>query len=217
MMDGVQPLARRLGMDSAARITLDCVRKNGRREPIQLTQHSLPLAREAAKLLLQAGNGLYTEVDISTEDGHIETIHNTVIPSPAETPEVLLVEDNAGDALLLGQALEECRIPVHLHIARDGEQALQILTEPGLELDLIILDLNIPRISGHTVLSLYHPKKTPVVVFTASENQADMDRAFSLGADAYVHKPMDLDLYKTTVCSMIQKWTPREESSAPVS
>jgi two-component system, chemotaxis family, response regulator Rcp1 len=194
-------------MDNAVAITLDCVRKNGRRESTQLTQLTLPVAREAAKWVLQAGNGLYTEVDICTEDGHIETIHNTVTPAPAGTPEVLLVEDNAGDALLLGQALEECQIPVHLHIARDGEQALQILTEPDLKLDLIILDLNIPRISGHTVLSLYQPKKTPVVVFTASENQSDMDRAFSLGADEFVHKPMDLDVYKTTVCSMVQKWT----------
>jgi two-component system, chemotaxis family, response regulator Rcp1 len=200
-------------MDNAVPITLACIRKNGRRESTQLTQHTLPVARAVAKFVLEAGNGLYTEVDISTGDGHVETIHNTVIPAPAGTPEVLLVEDNAGDALLLGQALEECRISVHLHIARDGEQALQILTEPGVKLDLIILDLNIPRISGHTVLSLYQPKKTPVVVFTASENKADMDRAFSLGADEFVHKPMDLDLYKTTVCSMIQKWTPREENT----
>lgn len=198
-------------MDNPVAITLDCVRKNGRRESTHLTHLTLPVAREAAKWILQAGNGLYTEVDICTEDGPIETIYNTVVPAPAGTPEVLLVEDNAGDALLLGQALEECQIPVHLHIARDGEQALQILTEPGLKLDLIILDLNIPRISGHTVLSLYQPKRTPVVVFTASESKADMDRAFSLGADEYVYKPMDLDLYKTTVCSMIQKWTPRED------
>lgn len=200
-------------MDKPVAITLGCVRKNGRREAARLTQLTLSVAREAAKWVLEAGNGLYTQVDICTEDGHIETIYNTVIPAPAETPEVLLVEDNAGDALLLGQALEECQIPVRLHIARDGEQALQILTEPGLKLDLIILDLNIPRISGHTVLSLYQPKNTPVVVFTASESKADMDRAFSLGADEYVHKPMDLDLYKTTVCSMVQKWTPREEST----
>jgi CheY-like chemotaxis protein len=203
-------------MDNVLAITLNCVRKNGRRETTQLTHHTLPSAREVAKWVLEAGNGLYTDIDICTEDGHIESIHNTVIPAPAGTPEVLLVEDNAGDALLMGQALEECRIPVHLHIARDGAQALQMLGEPDFKLDLIILDLNIPKISGHTVLSLHHPKTTPIVVFTASESEADVNRAVSLGANEVVHKPMDLDEYKTTVCGMIQKWAPRAETGAPL-
>jgi CheY-like chemotaxis protein len=74
--------------------------------------------------------------------------------------EALLVEDNAGDALLVGQALAECPIPVHLHIARDGEQALQILGDPEFKPDLIILDLNIPKISGYAVLALCPVKKT---------------------------------------------------------
>jgi chemotaxis family two-component system response regulator Rcp1 len=195
-------------MDHMPAITLYCVRENGRRETTKLSQHTLPLAREVAKGVLLIGNGLYTEIDICTEDGHIETIHNTVVPAPVETHEVLLVEDNAGDVLLMGQALAESQIPVHLHVARDGEQALQILDEPDFKPDLIILDLNIPKVSGHTVLSLYHPKKTPVVVITASENEADMDRAFSLGAKEFIHKPMDLDDYKTSVCGMIQKWIP---------
>jgi two-component system, chemotaxis family, response regulator Rcp1 len=168
--------------------------------------------------VLQAGNGLYTRVHVCTEDGHIETIdNNTELVASLGAPDVLLVEDNAGEAQLIGQALEEGQVRVHLHIARDGEQALKILSELDFKLDLIILDLNIPRISGHTALSLYYPKNTPVVVFTASENEADIERAFSLGADEFVHKPMDLDVYKTTVCSMIQKWAPREESNAPVS
>jgi CheY-like chemotaxis protein len=121
--------------------------------------------------------------------------------------EVLLVEDNAGDALLVGQALAECPTPVHLHIARDGEQALQILEQAYFKPDLIILDLNIPKMSGYTVLAL-NPmkKKTPVVVFTASENDADLSRALALGAKDFVHKPMDLDEYKTAVSRMILKW-----------
>ena len=204
-------------MDNKPTIHLHCSRKNGRLETTTLTHHTLPLARELAKRVLQAGDGLYTKVDICTEYGYIETIDNhTVMVAAEETPEVLLVEDNAGDALVIGQALAESRIPVHLHLARDGEQALQILGESDFKPDLIILDLNIPKVSGHSVLSLYRPKKTPVVVFTASENEADIERAFSLGADEFVHKPMDLDVYKTAVCSMIQKWAPREESGTPV-
>jgi chemotaxis family two-component system response regulator Rcp1 len=121
--------------------------------------------------------------------------------------EVLLIEDNAGDALLVGQALAEAAALVHLHVARDGEQALQILGQPDFKPDLIILDLNIPKISGYTVLSLYHPKKkVPIVVFTASENEADVGRAFSLGAKDFVHKPTDLDEYKVAVTGMVRKW-----------
>ena len=201
----------------APTITLHCVLKNGRRETTKLTHHTLPVAREVAKWVLQAGNGLYTEVDVCTEDGQTETIRSTVIPAPlSPTPEVLLVEDGAGDSLLIGQALAECQISVHLHIARDGEQALQILRDPDFRPDLIILDLNIPKMSGYTVLSMYRPKKTAVVVFTASENEADVDRALSLGAKEYVHKPLDLDEYKTAVCGMIRKWVPREETDPDI-
>ncbi len=129
-------------------------------------------------------------------------------------PEVLLVEDNAGDALLVGQALKEGRIPVNLHIARDGEQALQIMQEPHFNPDLIILDLNLPKVSGFGVLALKPAKKAPVVVFTASENERGVDRALSLGANGCVHKPMDLDAYKTTVCGLVERWIPGRTGGA---
>jgi DNA-binding response OmpR family regulator len=160
-------------------------------------------AREVAQRILRLGSGLYKEIDICTEDGPIETVH------PAETPsEVLLIEDNAGDALLVGQALGESNAAIHLNIARDGEQAMQILGEPDYKPDLIILDLNIPKLSGYAVLASYPLRKTtPVVVFSASENEADIDRAFSLGAREFIHKPMDLDEYKSAVSGVVQKWT----------
>ena len=133
-------------------------------------------------------------------------------------PEVLLVEDNAGDALLVGQALAECPTPIHLHVARDGEPTLQIMERPYFKPDLIILDLNIPNISGYTVLALYpSKKKRPVVVFSASENDADVSRAFSLGAKEFVHKPMDLDEYRNAVCGMVQKWVLPEERGTSIS
>jgi chemotaxis family two-component system response regulator Rcp1 len=197
-------------------ITLHCIRKNGRHDTTTLTHHTLPLAREVSKWLLHAGNGLYTTIDICTEEGYIETLQNTVIPAPVATPEVLLVEDNAGDAFLVGQALAECQIPVHLHIARDGEQAMHILGDSDFKPDLVILDLNIPTVSGFTVLASYPMKQSPVVVFTASENQADANRAIKLGAFECIHKPMDLNEYKTAVCEMVQKWAAPKEND-PVS
>jgi CheY-like chemotaxis protein len=128
--------------------------------------------------------------------------------------EVLLVEDNAGDALLVGQALAQSPMPVHLRVARDGEQALQMLRESDLKPDLVILDLNIPKISGYGVLASYQLEQTPVIVFTASQNELDRDRAFSLGASGFIRKPMDLDEYKDAVCSMVQKWVPHGDDDA---
>ena len=120
--------------------------------------------------------------------------------------QVLLVEDNAGDALLVGQAVKDCPIAVKLTIAHDGEQALSMLAELGFEPDLIILDLNIPKIPGHVLLQRYDAKKTPIVVFSAYWNDVDLDRAFALGVREYVQKPTDLEAFKTAVCGMIQKW-----------
>jgi CheY-like chemotaxis protein len=120
--------------------------------------------------------------------------------------EVLLVEDNAGDALLIRQALAESPISVRLHVARDGEQALQIMGESDFKPDLIILDLSLPKLSGYSVLASCL-EKTPVVVFTASLNDTDEGRAMSLGAREFVRKPIELQAYKTAVCRIVRKWT----------
>jgi CheY-like chemotaxis protein len=120
--------------------------------------------------------------------------------------QVLLVEDNAGDAVLVGQALGDCPIQINLTIASDGEQALAILSEPDFKPALIILDLNIPKLPGHILLQRYDARKTPIVVFSAYWNDVDLDRAFALGVREYVHKPMDLDAFKQAVCHMVQKW-----------
>jgi two-component system, chemotaxis family, response regulator Rcp1 len=190
-------------MDKEPALTLHCVRKNGRRERTKLSLATLSEAREVAQRILRLGGGVYDEVEICTENGTIETVQNQ-----DHAPEVLLIEDNAGDALLVGQAIGECSIPVHLHVARDGEQALQILGEPDYKPDLIILDLSIPKLSGYAVLASYPARKTtPVVVFSASQNESDVNRAYTLGAREFVHKPMDLDDYKTVVTGMVQKWT----------
>jgi chemotaxis family two-component system response regulator Rcp1 len=193
-------------VDKEPTLTLHCVRKNGRRERTKLSLATLSEAREVAQRILRLGGGLYDEVDICTENGAIETVQNQDQNSAAA--EVLLIEDNAGDALLVGQALGDSAASVHLNIARDGEQALQILMEPDYNPDLIILDLNIPKLSGYGVLASYPRRKTtPVVVFSASQNEADVDRAYSLGARDFVRKPLDLDDYKSAVSGMVQKWT----------
>jgi CheY-like chemotaxis protein len=189
---------------------LQCTRKNGRRENTSLGHHTLSEAQELAKRVLRDGVGLYREVDICDEYGTLETVQNPA--APANPSEVLLVEDNAGDALLVRQALSECPEPVHLRIARDGEQALQMLQEPDFVPDLIILDLNVPKISGYGVLESHLPWKTSVVVFSASRNEADVGRALLLGAKDFVPKPLDIDDYKTAVAGMIHKWTAHDSA-----
>jgi chemotaxis family two-component system response regulator Rcp1 len=193
-------------VDKEPSLTLHCIRKNGRRERTKLSLATLSEAREVAQRILRLGGGLYDEVDICTEHGPIETVPNS--DGAGKPSEVLLVEDNAGDALLVGQALANQSASVHLNIARDGEQALQILMDPDYQPDLVLLDLNIPKLSGYAVLASYTRRKTtPVVVFTASQNEEDVDRAYSLGARDFITKPMDLDEYKSAVSGVVHKWT----------
>jgi CheY-like chemotaxis protein len=120
--------------------------------------------------------------------------------------EVLLVEDNAGDALLIAQILADSAIPVKLHHARDGIEALLMLANSVLKPDLVILDLNVPNLSGCAVLERYHPKDVPVVVFSSSWNEADRTRSLELGAQEFVRKPMHLEAFKDAVCGMVEKW-----------
>src|SRR5215469_13173683 len=109
--------------------------------------------------------------------------------------EVLLVEDNAGDALLVQQIAAECAVPVRIHIALDGQQALEMLSASYLKLDLIILDLNIPKITGLVFLERYRGREVPIVVFSSSENPVEIDRALVLGAREFVRKPMDFESF----------------------
>jgi CheY-like chemotaxis protein len=121
--------------------------------------------------------------------------------------EVLFVEDSPGDALLTGHILAEAMLPVKLTIARDGVQALTMLANRSFEPVFVILDLNLPNLSGFEVLERNPRKEIPIVIFSASLNQADMDRALGLGAAAYTHKPMDLQAYRDAVLAMIDLWT----------
>src|SRR5205085_11140268 len=92
----------------------------------------------------------------------------------------------------------------------DGIQALMMLSNPSFRPSMIILDLSLPVISGHTVLEKNPQKNVPVVVFSASWSDVDVDRAFALGASEYIQKPMDIADYKEAVLRMIQKWAIRQ-------
>ena len=118
--------------------------------------------------------------------------------------ELLVVDDNAADAFLLYYALEDCLRPIRLHHAKDDEIAVQMLSEK--QFDLVILDLNMPGLSGYDVLKQCDPKRVPVVMFSVSSNEADAKRAVDLGAREFVHKPVGLEAYRRAVLTMIEKW-----------
>lgn len=130
--------------------------------------------------------------------------------------EVLLVEDNAGDTVLIRQALADYPTRVNLHIARDGEQALLMLASSAFKPDLIILDLNIPRISGSALLKRWSASDIPVVVFSSSLNEAERKHVLELGARAFVPKPTDLQAFIRAIFEIVEKWAPDHANGTAV-
>ena len=124
---------------------------------------------------------------------------------------MLLVEDNAGDALLAGQILAEGPMPIKLHIARDGAQALQMLSG-SLKPDVVILDLNLPEMDGLRMMERYHPLDVPIIVFSASERESDKLLAKALGASEYVTKPTDLEAFRKAIWGIVERWGRRKQN-----
>jgi two-component system, chemotaxis family, response regulator Rcp1 len=121
--------------------------------------------------------------------------------------EVFLVEDNPADVLLVRVALSQIPFPVKLEVAKDGEQALKMLSSPDFEPQLIILDLNMPRVDGQTVLQQYQQTKIPIVIFSSTQNKTEVQKALALGAREYVQKPIGFELYADAVRGIVQRWT----------
>ncbi|WP_434442525.1 response regulator [Lentzea sp. E54] len=124
--------------------------------------------------------------------------------SPMTVIDVLLVEDDPGDALMTQEAFEHHKIRNTLHVVKDGVEALEFLRREGQYENaprpgLILLDLNLPRKDGREVLSEIKAdaelRSIPVVVLTTSEAEEDILRSYSLYANAYVTKPVDFDRF----------------------
>ena len=122
--------------------------------------------------------------------------------------EVLLVEDDPGDELMTREAFEDNKIGNRLHVARDGEEALDFLYRRGMHaeaprVDLVLLDLNLPKYDGRQVLERIRadPDLThlPVVVLTTSSSEEDILRSYKLHANAYVTKPVDVNQFIAAV------------------
>jgi two-component system response regulator len=122
--------------------------------------------------------------------------------------EVLLVEDDPGDELMTREAFEDNKIGNRLHVARDGEEALDFLYQRGEhtdapKVDLVLLDLNLPKYDGRQILEQIRSDPglthTPVVILTTSSSEEDILRSYKLHANAFVTKPVDVNQFISAV------------------
>jgi CheY-like chemotaxis protein len=129
--------------------------------------------------------------------------------------EILLVEDNPGDARLTREALALSKVRNNLHYARDGDEALHFLRREGTfnsvpAPDLVLLDLNLPRRDGREVLEEIKRdpqlKHIPVVILTSSQAEEDILRSYRLHANCFITKPVDLEQLTKVVQGIEQFW-----------
>lgn len=129
--------------------------------------------------------------------------------------EVLLVEDNPGDAQLTRIALETSKISCHLNVVEDGVEAMAFLRKQekyvrAAHPDIVLLDLNLPRKDGREVLAEIKAdeklKRIPVVVLTTSQAEEDILKAYNLSANCYITKPVDFDQFVKIVQSIENFW-----------
>jgi two-component system, chemotaxis family, response regulator Rcp1 len=129
--------------------------------------------------------------------------------------EILLVEDSPTDAMFAREALEFSKVCNHLHIVTDGVEAMSFLRREGKYAnaprpDVILLDLNLPKMDGREVLSELKGderfKVIPVVVLTSSKDEADVIKAYGLHANCYIVKPVDFEKFAEIVKTVENFW-----------
>ncbi|SRR6266498_668370 len=133
----------------------------------------------------------------------------------AKAIEILLVEDNPGDVRLTRESLYDAKVHNNMVVASDGLEALAYLRQEGeyanaSRPDLVLLDLNLPRMNGFEVLDVIKDdpelRRIPVVVLTTSQAEQDIIRSYDLYANAYVTKPVDLEQFMTVIRSIEEFW-----------
>jgi chemotaxis family two-component system response regulator Rcp1 len=129
--------------------------------------------------------------------------------------EVLLVEDSPGDVRLTREALRDANRSIHLHVASDGVEAMAFLRHEGAHAraprpDLILLDLNLPKMDGREVLALLKAddglRTIPIIILTTSDAEADIVKSYALHANCYLSKPVQLEAFERLVTSINDFW-----------
>jgi two-component system, chemotaxis family, response regulator Rcp1 len=136
-------------------------------------------------------------------------------PTTTVPAEILLVEDSPSDIRLTEKVMADARIANNLHVVRDGVEAIAFVRgeapyESRPRPDLVLLDLNLPRIDGrevlHTIKSDPELQRVPVVVLTTSREEQDVLRSYELQANSYISKPIDLGDFIDVVRSIEGYW-----------
>jgi two-component system, chemotaxis family, response regulator Rcp1 len=130
----------------------------------------------------------------------------------SKNKKVILVEDNLADVELVKISVRELETAIDLVHVGDGQELLNFFQTATLsEIAVILLDLNMPRVSGIDVLrhmqSDPNLKKLPVVMFTTSNSKSDIMKCYELGAKAFVCKPLDIFEFNTSIRSIVEFWT----------
>jgi CheY-like chemotaxis protein len=129
--------------------------------------------------------------------------------------QILLVEDNPGDVRLTKEALRGAKVANELHVVGDGEEAIDFLRQRGRHggaprPDIVLLDLNLPRIDGVEVLADIKSDadlaKIPIIVLTSSSAEVDIQRAYELHANCFISKPVDFTEFIGAVRSLEGFW-----------
>jgi chemotaxis family two-component system response regulator Rcp1 len=129
--------------------------------------------------------------------------------------DVLLVEDSPGDVRLTQEALCDANRSIHLHVACDGVEAMEFLRREGPHAgaprpDLILLDLNLPKMDGREVLAHIKAddslKTIPTIILTTSAAEVDIMKSYQLQANCYLTKPVQLDAFESVVKSINDFW-----------
>lgn len=137
---------------------------------------------------------------------------------------ITVVEDNTPDVMLLGESLRAHGVAYRMTHYKDGEEAVKkMCDEPGgkaIPPDLIVLDLNMPRMGGLEVLKRLKRDEmlaaVPVVILTSSEARQERDDALRLGAERFLQKPVDLNEYLERVGAVLLEYLPEESSSKEI-
>ena len=128
---------------------------------------------------------------------------------------ILAVDDSAADVLLLEEAIRENGLVADLDVAHDGEQALRHLRDGHPRPDLVLLDLNMPRLNGREVLAELKRdpalRSIPVIIFSASSSPMDVEECYGLHANSYLVKPIDFDGLGDVVKALDAFWLQRAE------
>lgn len=141
-----------------------------------------------------------------------------------EEIDILLVEDNPGDVRLTQEAFKEGMLRNKLHVVMDGEAAMEFLQRKGqykdaIRPDLILLDLNLPKMNGREVLATIKQdpdlKRIPVVVLTTSQDETDIVESYKQFASSYIVKPVSMEKFIKVVSSFKQYWLSVVKLPAP--